>query len=120
MKQIKYGIIQPLTGGWVFAAKNALGYPASWIISYPGLTDVKKNKNGEITHVGNEYGVLKWLKEHNELPSYQLFNKGMFQETALDVNLIDDPIWSTTPVDYKDTDLVVSLPVCAGLSMASR
>ena len=33
MKQIKYGIIQPLTGGWVFAAKNALGYPASWIIS---------------------------------------------------------------------------------------
>ena len=120
MKQIKYGIIQPLTGGWVFAAKNALGYPASWIISYPGLTDVKKNKKGEITHVGNEYGVLKWLKEHNELPPYQLFNKSMFQETDLDVNLIDDPVWSTTPVDYKDTDLVVSLPVCAGLSMASR
>lgn len=116
---IKYGIIQPLTGGIICGAINALGYAPSWIISYPGLTDVKHDKSGNVTSVGNEYGILKWLKDHNELPPYQVFNKQPFENTSLDVDLIDDPVWTTEKVDYSDTDLVVSVPVCSGLSQAT-
>lgn len=119
MSNIKWGIIQPLTGGMYFGARNALGTPASWILSYPGLTTVKYNKQGEITSVGNEYGLLKWCKEHNELPPYQLFNKSPFDRTGFDVDIINDSEWSTEKVDYSNTDLVVSVPVCSGLSQAT-
>ena len=119
MSNIKWGIIQPLTGGMGFGARNAIGCPASWILSYPGLTTVKHNKQGELTSVGNEYGYLKWLKDHNELPPYQVFSKSPFQQTDLDVEIIDDPEWTTEKVDYSNTDLVVSVPVCSGLSQAT-
>lgn len=116
---IKWGIIQPLTGGIAFGGENAIGTPPAWIISYPGLTVVKRNKQGELTSVGNEYGLLKWYKDHNKLPPYQLFNKAPFEQTGLDVDLIDDPEWTTEKVDYSNTDLVVSVPVCSGLSQAT-
>lgn len=116
---IKWGIIQPLTGGIAFGGEAAIGMPPSWIISYPGLTSVKRNKNGDITSVGNEYGLLKWYKDHNKLPPYQIFNKEPFKQTGLDIDLIDDPVWTNEKVDYTDTDLVVSVPVCSGLSQAT-
>lgn len=116
---IKWGIIQPLTGGVAFGGENAIGTPPAWIISYPGLTAVKYNKQGELTSVGNEYGLLKWYKDHDKLPPYQLFNKAPFEQTGLDVDLIDDPEWTTEKVDYSGTDLVVSVPVCSGLSQAT-
>ena len=116
---IKWGIIQPLTGGMAFGGEAAVGAPPSWVISYPGLTSVKRNKQGDITSVGNEYGLLKWWKDHDELPPYQVFNKAPFQQTDLDVDLIDDPEWTTEKVDYSNTDLVVSVPVCSGLSQAT-
>lgn len=116
---IKWGIIQPLTGGIAFGGEAAIGTPPSWIISYPGLTSVKHNKNGDITSVGNEYGLLKWYKDHNKLPPYQIFNKEPFKQTGLDIDLIDDPVWTNEKVNYTDTDLVVSVPVCSGLSQAT-
>lgn len=116
---MKYGIIQPLSGGIGFAAKAAVGKSPDWIISYPGLTEVKHDKDGNISSVGNEYGYLKWLKDHGELPPYQVFNKSPFQQTDLDVEIIDDPEWTTEKVDYSNTDLVVSVPVCSGLSQAT-
>lgn len=116
---IKWGIIQPLTGGAAFGGEAAIGTPPSWIISYPGLTDVKYNKDGKMTSVGNEYGLLKWYKDHDKLPPYQVFNKKPFQQTNLEVDLIDDPVWTSGKVDYSDTDLVVSVPVCSGLSQAT-
>ena len=45
---IKWGIIQPLTGGVAFGGEAAIGIQPSWIISYPGLTDVKYNKDGKM------------------------------------------------------------------------
>jgi site-specific DNA-cytosine methylase len=119
MSNIKWGIIQPLSGGMYWGARNATGCPAAWILSYPGLTSVKRNKDGEMTSVGNEYGLLKWCKDHNELPPYQLFNKSPFDKTDFDVDIVDDPVWSTEKVDYSNTDLVVSVPVCSGLSQAT-
>lgn len=61
-KKIKWGCIQPLTGGMYLGAENAIGHPADWIISYPGLTDIKKTKTGAISNVGNEYNLLMYLK----------------------------------------------------------
>ena len=119
MSNIRYGVIQPLTGGMAIGAEAAIGAPPAWIISYPGLTTVKRNKDGVVTSVGNEYGLLKWYKDHDELPPYQVFNKAPFQQTDLDVDLIDDAEWTTEKVDYSNTDLVVSVPVCSGLSQAT-
>lgn len=116
---VKYGIIQPLTGGVVCGAIDAFGYAPSWIISYPGLTDVKHDKSGNITSVGNEYNILKWLKDHDSLPPYQVFDKKPFQQTDLNVAIKDDPVWTTNKVDYSNTDLVISVPVCSGLSQAT-
>lgn len=116
---MKWGCIQPLTGGMYWGARNAVGCPASWIISYPGLTSVKYDKDHNMTAVGNEYGLLKWCKDHNELPPYKVFNKAPFQQTDFNIELVDDPVWSTGNVDYSDTDLVVSVPVCSGLSQAT-
>lgn len=119
MSNIKWGIIQPLTGGMAFGSEAAVGAQPSWIISYPGLTSVKCNKDGDITSVGNEYGLLKWYKDHNKLPPYQVFDKEPFKQTDFNINLIDDPVWTTEKVDYSNTDLVVSVPVCSGLSQAT-
>ena len=119
-KEIKWGCIQPLTGGMYIGARNAIGKPADWIISYPGLTDVKLNKNGELGKVGNEYHLLSWCKKNNELPPYKVFNKKPFEVmNAHDVELIDVEGWSTSDIDFSNTDIVVSVPVCSGLSQAT-
>ena len=120
MKELKWGCIQPLTGGMYIGARNAIGKPADWVISYPGLTDTKKDKNGNLTKVANEYHLLDWCKRNNELPKYKIFNKRPFEQMPTnDVELIDDPIWSTGDIDLSNTDIVVSVPVCSGLSQAT-
>lgn len=116
---IKYGVIQPLTGGIICGAIEAIGHTPDWIISYPGLAKVKYNKDNSIKSTGNEYNILKWLKDNYTLPPYQLFNKHPFQNTSLDINLINEDMWTTSAVDYSNTDLVVSVPVCSGLSQAT-
>lgn len=116
---LKYGAIQSLTGVIAIGAENAIGTPPSWILSYQGLSDVKYNKQNEIISAGNEYNLLKWYKGHNKLPPYQLFNKTPFKQSDFDVEIIDDPVWTIEQVDYTNTDLVVSVPVCYGLSQAT-
>lgn len=118
-KELKWGCIQPLTGGMYIGARNAFGKPAAWVISYPGLTNIKRNDSGEITVAGNEYNLLDWCKRNNELPPYKIINKNPFTDTPLDVELIDDPVWSTGEIDFSNTDIVVSVPVCSGLSAAT-
>ena len=89
-RKIKWGCIQPLTGGMYLGAENAIGHPADWIISYPGLTDIKKTKTGTICNVGNEYNLLMYLKKHNRLPKYKVFNKKPFINSNInEVELID-------------------------------
>lgn len=120
MKELKWGCIQPLTGGMYIGARNAIGKPADWVISYPGLTDTKKDNNGNLTKVANEYHLLDWCKRNNELPKYKIFNKKPFEQMLPnDVELIDDPVWSTGDIDLSNTDIVVSVPVCSGLSQAT-
>lgn len=119
-EKIKWGCIQPLTGGMYLGARNAIGTPAAWVVSYPGLTDVKLTKDGHVGKVGNEYHLLDWCKKHNELPPYKVFNKKSFEHMdPHDVELLDVEGWSTTDIDFTNTDIVVSVPVCSGLSQAT-
>lgn len=118
---IKWGCIQPLTGGMYIGAENAIGQKADWVLSYPGLSDIKTDENGKITTAGNEYNLLKWCEKHNDIPTYQLFNKSPFESysNVEDVEIIDDAVWTKGKVDFSNTDLVVSVPVCSGLSKAT-
>ena len=56
---MKWGCIQPLTGGMYIGASQALNKDAEWIISYPGTDDVKYDKDGNIVTAGNEYNLIK-------------------------------------------------------------
>ena len=51
---MKWGCIQPLTGGKYTGASQALNKDAEWIISYPGTDDVKYDTDGNIVTAGNE------------------------------------------------------------------
>lgn len=121
MKQIKWGCIQPLTGGMYIGAKDATNCNAKWILSYPGLAAVKTDKDGNLTTAANEYNLLKWLEKHNDLVPYQVFDRKPFDDfdNVNETQIIDDPVWSKNKVDYTNTDLVVSVPVCSGLSQAT-
>lgn len=123
MNKIKWGCIQPLTGGMYIGAEYAIGSPASWIISYPGLCDVKMKDGEKLGAVGNEYNLLKWCEKRNELPPYMLFDKKIFDTNIgiEDIKFIKDEKWSrnTQDFDTSNTDLVISVPVCSGLSQAT-
>lgn len=118
-KHIKWGALQVLTGGMYFGTEAAIGHPAEFIISYPGFDTVKKDKSGKITDAGNEYYLLEYLKQHNrEVPYYQ-FDRTPFQsDDDLSPKILKDGVSVDHP-DYTDLDIVVAVPVCAGLSGAS-
>ncbi len=123
--KIKWGCIQPLTGGMYLGTEKAIGHPAEWIISYPGLTDVKMTKDGKVGYVGNEYNLLQYLKLHNRLPDYYIFNKKPFEDIDInDVEITNSSEWNSNNENsifdnINDIDIVVSVPVCSGLSQAT-
>lgn len=121
MKNIKWACIQPLTGGFYLGAENAIGHPAEFILSYPGLDSVKYDKEGNMSDVGNEYNLLKYLEKHDKLPIYKQFNRKTF-DSSMDTNVeLLDTDWKNGDknIDMSDIDLVVSVPVCSGLSQAT-
>lgn len=118
MKEIKWAAIQPLTGGMYFGAEAAIGHPAKWILSFKGLTDVKYSKNGDMTSVANEYNLLRYLDEHNRSVSYYVIQSNMFSVEVGNTPTIMRDGNVETP-DYEGIDLVVAVPVCSGLSMAT-
>ena len=119
---IKWACIQPLTGGMYLGTADAIGHDAEWILSYDGLDFVKYEKDGsEIKNAGNEYNLLQYLMKHNRnVPYYKICNRDMFDTNTIstDVEIRKDEILETP--DYTDIDLIVSVPVCSGLSMATN
>ena len=119
MNNIKWAAIQPLTGGMYLGTEEAIGHPAEWILTYKGLNDIKRNKEGNITSVANEAYLLNYLKKvGREVPYYQM-NRQMFDNNLDDMNpeiTIDGKL--ETP-NYENLDLVVAVPVCSGLSMVT-
>lgn len=123
-KKIKWGFIQPLTGGFYLAAEKAIGCPASWVLSYPGLCSHKEDESGLVVSASNEYHLLMYLKKHNRLPPYLTINREMFGDfkgdpNAFDPELIKNEFSISDTVDMTDTDIVCALPVCSGLSNAT-
>ena len=117
-KKIKWACIQPLTGGFYLGAEEAFGYPAEWILTYKGLDEIKKNKDGEITGVANEAYLLNYLKKVNREVPYYKMNRAMFDAdiSNMDPEIIlnDEP----SKPDYN-VDIIVAVPVCSGLSMVT-
>lgn len=118
-KCIKWGFIQPLTGGFYIGARKAIGHDADWIISFPGFADkiIKKHKNGEKTILcGNEYNLLKWLEKQNVKVPYYLFDRNPFDidfSNIKETKILSD---DNTQPSFENMDLVIALPVCSGLS----
>ena len=54
VSDIRYAVLQPLSGGMYLAAENAIGHPAEFIISYPGFDAQKHDKDGKLVDAGNE------------------------------------------------------------------
>ena len=116
---IKYAVLQPLTGGMYLAAEDAIGHPAEFIISYPGLDSTRLSKDGKIIDCGNEYHLTQYLKKHNRMVPYYQFDRKMFEnDNATDARLLQDGHEVSHP-DYSGIDLVVAVPVCSGLSSAT-
>ena len=119
-ENFKWGCIQPLTGGMYLGVERAIGKPANWIISYPGLTDlVVDNKTGEIVDAANEYNLVEYLTKHNRMPDYFIMNRTMTQNDEVIAPKYTLNGEDATP-DLTNMDLVVAVPVCAGLTMGSN
>ena len=118
MKNIKWAAIQPLTGGMYLGAEEAFGYPAEWILTYDGLDEIKRNKEGNITAVANEAYLLNYLKKVNREVPYYKMNRAMFDCNVDDMNPEITLNGEPAKPDY-DVDVVVAVPVCSGLSMVT-
>lgn len=120
-KNIKWICCQPLTGGMYLGTEKAVGHPAEFILSFPGLNKIEYNKDGTIKNAGNEYHFLKYLQSVGRLPEYKLIDKNPFEPGPVDgVDIINDADWSTDrQISFDDIDLVTAVPVCSGLSLAT-
>ena len=116
MKHIKWGCIQPLTGGMYIGALKAIGHQAEWILSYDGL-DAITVKDDKIVGAGNEYNLREWLfkstKDGYEVPYYQITNRKMFDMDIYSTDLkVRKGLEDDVPLpNFSDMDLVVAVPV---------
>ena len=119
-ENIKWAALQPLTGGAYLGTESAIGHPAEFIISYPGFDAPKYNKEGVLVDAGNEYNLIKYLEKHNRMVPYYQFDRKPFQaDIDSEVKLLKEGVETAAP-DYSGIDLVVAVPVCSGLSSATR
>ena len=126
LSKIKWAAIQPLTGGMYIGAEEAIGHPAEYILSYPGVGEAECDKDNKIKTAGNEYNLMTYLKKHDRNPNYACFNRKMFQnDNDMNPEIIESP-WTKDLSFFKNIDnlrgmdLIVAVPVCAGLSSATR
>lgn len=69
---------------------------------------------GKVKQANNEYHLYEYLKKHNRMP--QLF---FFKDKMLgDYNMLNYGI--PDGADFSNTDVVIALPICSGLSTASN
>lgn len=121
-ESIKWVAIQPLTGGMYLGAEEAIGHEAEFILSFKGLNHAELDSNLEFKSCGNEYYLQRYLEKHGRNPI----------RYDIDANMCDPELLKTlkptilsdgSPIDIErccnDIDIVVAVPVCSGLSMAT-
>ena len=123
-KKIKWGFIEPLTGGMALGAEKAIGSAPDWVLSFPGFCSHTENEDGTVKSAMNEYHYLTYMKNHNKLPPYLTINRQPFadftkEEDPWHPELIKNEFSTTDTIDLSNTDLVCALPVCSGLSNAT-
>lgn len=119
LANIKWGCVQPLTGGMYLGAEKAIGHPAEWIISYENLLGYIKDKQGNIIDAPNEQNTFEYLENHGRRPDWFFLQRENFQyDNDVHPEYKFNGEGNKQP-DLTDMDLVVAVPVCAGLSMAS-
>jgi len=102
-KKIKWMAVQMLIGGMYIGTREALGCDAEMIVSFPGLE-------------ANECSLHSYLEKKNVKMDYRYFEKGPFDYTVDDLNT--DAVKNlVTQKEIEDLDLVVAVPVCAGLAV---
>lgn len=119
-EKIKWICIQPLTGGMYLGAEEAIGHPAECILSYKGLNETKYSPKTKRESCGNEYHLTQYLKKVGRMPEYLIFKdrKMYSMDFSTDIELETE---DGEPVNksFDDIDIVVSVPVCSGLSTAN-
>ena len=111
VSDIRYAVLQPLSGGMYLAAENAIGHPAEFIISYPGFDTPKYDKDGRLVDAGNEYNLIKYLglstdntfeeiKNANEL-KLSSFNNYSLEQINAAINDINKNYATLTDSDKK-------------------
>jgi len=122
---LKWAVIQPLTGGVYFAAEQSFGKSAEWILSYPGLEKEYFNKDGKCINMGNERHLLKYLEKNNNLPPYTQFDHDMFDDRNGKIIHIKNneeygnKKFKEDDIIKNEIDLICAVPVCSGLSAAN-
>jgi len=124
-KNIKWCAIQPLTGGMYLGTEKAVGCKAEFILTYPGFGDPIYNKKTDtLVGGGNEYHLMTYLNKVNRRPEYKVLNRKPFQnDNDMNPEIMNHDVWTLNPdkeLDYSNMDLCVAVPVCSGLSTATR
>ncbi len=124
LKKIKWGFIQPLTGGFAISAEQAIGSAPDWVLSFPGFCSHTENPDGTVKSAMNEYHYLMYMKKHDKLPAYLTINRKPFSDFEKESDpwhpeLIKNDFSTTDTIDFSNTDIVCALPVCSGLSNAT-
>lgn len=121
--KIKWGCVEPLTGGMLLGAEKAIGYKPEWVVSFKDFAGWQKDKEGNIIGAGNEQDIIEYLKKKNDMPDWFLIDHDPFVD---DTNFTPDfikpegyDVSDKDAPDYSDMDLVVAVPFCSGLSMSS-
>ncbi len=123
-KKLKWFCVQPLTGGAYLGAEEAIGYKADGVISFQDFAGFSKDKEGNVIAAANEQILVEYLKQKNRLPDWYMLNHAPFvADTNFNPGFIRpegmDFVTKNDAPDYSNTDLVVAVPFCSGLSMSS-
>lgn len=141
---LTWACLQPLSGGMLLGAMNAMGTNPKYVLSYKGLSDAtfksewvdadgvfvgskEEDYIQGIKTCGNEYNTFSYLRKKSKLPPYFVItDRGMFDDLSddnSDLNVTIEPDENFGSPNSKLTDLhvdlMVAVPVCSGLSNAT-